>query len=90
MPARSGQQYINNLSNNSAEVWIGGERVKDPAFQNGVRSLAVPYDLQHNQNTKEVMTFKSPSTGDPVGLSFIVPESVNDLVKRREMMTFWA
>ena len=29
MPARSGQQYINNLSNNTAEVWIGGEKVKD-------------------------------------------------------------
>ena len=44
MPARSGQQYINNLSNNTAEVWIGGEKVKNVtthrAFQNGVRSLA--------------------------------------------------
>ena len=83
MPARSGQQYINNLSNNSAEVWIGGERVKDvtthPAFQNGVRSLAALYDLQHNPNTKQSMTFKSPSSDDPVGLSFIVPKAVDDL-----------
>ena len=94
MPARSGQQYINNLSNNTAEVWIGGEKVKDvtthPAFQNGVRSLAALYDLQHNPNTKHGMTFKSPSSDDPVGLSFIVPKSVDDLVKRREMMTSWA
>ena len=94
MPARSGQQYINNLSNNTAEVWIGGEKVKDvtthPAFQNGVRSLAALYDLQHNPNTEHGMTFKSPSSGDPVGLSFIVPKSVDDLVKRREMMTSWA
>ena len=60
MPARSGQQYINNLSNNTAEVWIGGEKVKDvtthPAFQNGVRSLAALYDLQHNPNTEHGMT----------------------------------
>ncbi len=91
MPARSGQQYINNLSTHPAEVWIGGEKVTDvtthPAFQNGVHSVAALYDLQHNPNTKEIMTFKSPSTGDPVGLSFIVPRSVDDLIKRREMMT---
>ena len=94
MPARSGQKYIDNLSANPAEVWIGGEKVKDvtthPAFQNGVRSLAALYDLQHNPNTKDTMTFESPASGDPVGLSFIVPKSIDDLVKRREMMTAWA
>ena len=94
MPARSGQEYIDNLSANPAEVWIGGEKVKDvtthPAFQNGVRSLAALYDLQHNPNTKDTMTFESPRSGDPVGLSFIVPKSIDDLVKRREMMTAWA
>ena len=38
----------NNISNNTAEVWIGGEKVKDvtthPAFQSGVRSLAALND----------------------------------------------
>ncbi|MEC9447013.1 MAG: 4-hydroxyphenylacetate 3-hydroxylase N-terminal domain-containing protein, partial [Chloroflexota bacterium] len=94
MPARSGQQYIDKLSENPAEVWIGGEKVEDvtthPAFQNGVRSLATLYDLQHNSNTKDTMTFESPTSGDPVGLSFIVPKTVDDLVKRRDMMTAWA
>jgi len=94
MPARTGQQYIDGLSQNPAEVWIRGEKVKDvtthPAFQNGVRSLAGLYDMQHNPDTKDAMTFKSPSSGDPVGLSFIIPKTVDDLVKRREMMTNWA
>ncbi|MEE3250287.1 MAG: 4-hydroxyphenylacetate 3-hydroxylase N-terminal domain-containing protein, partial [Chloroflexota bacterium] len=94
MPARSGQQYIDKLSENPAEVWIGGEKVEDvtihPAFQNGVHSLATLYDLQHNPNTKDTMTFESPKSGDPVGLSFIVPKTVDDLVKRRDMMTAWA
>jgi len=94
MPARSGQQYIDNLSRNPAEVWISGEKVKDvtihPAFQNGVRSLAGLYDLQHNPDTKDAMTFESPTSGDPVGLSFIIPKTIDDLVKRREMMSNWA
>lgn len=94
MPVRSGQQYIDHLSKNPAEVWIRGEKVADvtthPAFQNGVRSLASLYDLQTNPATKDVMTFESPSSGDPVGLSFIIPKTVEDLVKRRDMMTNWA
>ena len=94
MPARSGQQYIDHLAKHPAEVWIRGEKVDDvtthPAFQNGVRSLASLYDLQTDPATKDAMTFKSPSSGDPVGLSFIVPKTVEDLVKRREMMTNWA
>jgi 4-hydroxyphenylacetate 3-monooxygenase len=94
MPARSGQQYIDHLAKNPAEVWIRGEKVDDvtthSAFRNGVRSLASLYDLQTNPATKDVMTFESPSSCDPVGLSFIVPKTIEDLVKRREMMTNWA
>jgi len=94
MPARTGQQYMDGLSNHPAEVWIGGEKVKDvtthPAFQNGVRSLASLYDMQHDPATRDEMTFKSPSSGEPVGLSFIVPKTVADLERRRRMMTNWA
>ncbi len=94
MPARTGQQYIDGLSKNPAEVWISGEKVKDvtthTAFQNGVRSLAALYDQQHDPATKDLMTFESPSSGDPVGLSFIIPKTIQDLVDRREMMTNWA
>ena len=68
MPARTGQQYIELLSKNPAEVWIAGERIEDvtthPAFRNGVRSLAALYDQQHSPAIKDVMTFASPSSGD--------------------------
>ena len=94
MPARTGQQYIDGLSKSPAEVWIRGEKVDDvtthPALRNGVRSLAALYDQQHDPATKDAMTFESPSSGEPVGLSFIIPKTVEDLVKRREMMTNWA
>jgi len=94
MPARTGQEYINGLEEHPREVWIDGERVKDvtthPALRNGVKSVAVLYDMQHDPELREEMTYASPTTGDPVGLSFMIPQTVEDLERRRNMMTRWA
>ena len=94
MPAKTGQQYIDGLRANPAEVWIRGERVKDvtshPALAGGVGSVAALYDLQHDEAAREEMLFASPSSGDPVGMSFMVPRTAEDLIRRRAMMTHWA
>ena len=94
MPARTGAEYIKGLKDRPREIWIRGERVKDvtvhPAFRNGALSIAALYDMQHDAAFKEEMTFPSPTTGDPVGLSFIIPRSAEDLERRRKMMTNWA
>ena len=77
MPARTGQDYINGLKEHPREVWIDGERVEDvtthPALRNGVKSVAALYDMQHDPELREEMTYASPTTGDPVGLSFMIP-----------------
>ncbi|SVC99948.1 uncharacterized protein METZ01_LOCUS352802, partial [marine metagenome] len=94
MPARTGQEYINGLKEHPREVWIDGERVEDvtthPALRNGVKSVAALYDMQHDPEMREEMTYASPTTGDPVGLSFMIPQTVEDLELRRNMMTRWA
>ncbi len=94
MPARTGAEYIRELKDRPREVWIDGERVKDvtthPALKNGVKSVAALYDMQHNPALREEMTFASPSSGEAVGLSFLVPQTVKDLERRRQMMTRWA
>ncbi len=94
MPARSGEQYIQGLSAQPREVYIGGRRVEDvtqePGLANGARSLAALYDMQVDPNLGPEMTFTSPSSGQPVGLSFIRPGSIDDLVRRRQMMMHWA
>ena len=94
MPVRTGQEYITGLKDRPKEVWLDGERVKDvtthPALRNGVRSVAALYDMQHDPLLREEMTFASPTTGEPVGLSFMVPKTIDDLVRRREMMSRWA
>src|SRR5215470_5578939 len=80
MPARTGEDYIKGLKEHPREVWIDGERVEDvtthPALRNGVRSVAALYDMQHDPALREEMTYTSPTTGHPVGLSFLMPQSV--------------
>ena len=94
MPARTGAQYIARLQEQAAAVYLHGERVQDvtthPALRNGVHSLAALYDMQHDAALRDVMTYTSPTTGDRVGLSFIMPRTRHDLERRRLMMTHWA
>ncbi|MBI3327325.1 MAG: 4-hydroxyphenylacetate 3-monooxygenase, oxygenase component [Nitrospinae bacterium] len=94
MPSRTGEEYIAGLRERSAEVYVGGEHVKDvtthPALRNGVRTLASLYDMQHDPALRDDMTYLSPTTGNRVGLSFITPRTVQDLERRRTMMTHWA
>jgi len=94
MPARTGAEYIAGLRENQPEVYLNGERVKDvtthPALSNGVRTLARLYDMQHDPEIADQMTYTSPTTGDPVGLSFILPKTPEDLQRRHTMMAHWA
>ena len=94
MPARTGQQYIEGLRGQEREIWLGGERVRDvtrhPVLAGGVRAVAALYDLQHEPKLKEVMTCRSPSSGDPVGRSFSNPATRDELETRTRMMLNWA
>lgn len=95
MPAKNGKQYREAIDRVQTNVWIGGERVtgklsKHPAFRGLIRTQAALYDMQLKKPWKEHMTYRSPSTGQPVGLSFLRPETKEDLERRREMMRLWA
>jgi 4-hydroxyphenylacetate 3-monooxygenase len=94
MPARTGRQYLEGLRGQEREVWLAGERVRDVAehagLASGARAIASLYDMQCEPGLQETMTYKSPATGAPVGLSFIIPRTQEDLVRRREMMLRWA
>lgn len=94
MPARTGAEYIAGLRERASEIYIGGQRVQDvtthPAFSGGLRTVAGLLDLQHDPAKRDEMVYESPTTGDPVGLSFIMPRNADDLTRRRRMMTNWA
>ena len=94
MPARTGQQYLTGLREQGREVWLDGERVKDvtthPGLARGARAIAALYDLQCEEKHRAEMTYRSPKTGDDLGLSFIIPRTIQDLERRRVMMLNWA
>ena len=92
MPAKTGKDYIEGLKKASNNIYIHGERVDDvtehPAFKNVIKSMANLYDLQYEKPEK--MLYTSPTTGNKVGMTFLQPRSVEDLIKRREAMQEWA
>ena len=92
MGITTGAQYLERLRD-GREVWIDGERVQDvtthPAFRNTARTIAHLYDMQHDPAYRDVLTVPGPN-GDRIGTSFILPRSVEDLVRRREMVYTWA
>ena len=94
MPARTGAEYIAGLQENQPEVYLHGERVQDvtthPALRHGIETLARLYDLQHDPQLRAEMTYPSPTTGDPVGRSFILPRTMDELESRGVMMRHWA
>src|SRR5208283_4238483 len=95
MGARTGRQYLESLDNVSREIWIGGEKVtrdlsKHPSFRAMARTMAHLYDMQHDPKLRDEMTYVSPTSGERVGLSFLQPKTVDDILRRRVMMKHWA
>ncbi|BAQ11923.1 4-hydroxyphenylacetate 3-monooxygenase oxygenase [Bacillus sp. OxB-1] len=95
MGAKTGQQYIDGVDKAQANVWIDGEQVKGkisehPAFKGVMKTQGELYDLQFDADKKDYMTYKSPTTGNQVGTSFLQPRTKEDLEKRRMMIQTWA
>jgi len=93
MPARTGAEYLAGLED-GREVWFEGSRVdcvaEHPILGRMARTLAGLYDLQRDPAHQDELTYPSPSTGQPVGLSFLQTRSVEDLERRRRAFTVWA
>tara|TARA_B100002003_G_scaffold73940_1_gene68973 strand:+ start:31 stop:1482 length:1452 start_codon:yes stop_codon:yes gene_type:complete len=94
MGARTGSEYLKGLQQSNAEIWLGDERITDvtshPALRGCAQSMATLYDMQHTGDLRDEMTYPSPTTGDPVGLSFITPRTHEDLQRRSAMMFHWS
>src|SRR5580658_3934066 len=95
MAARSGTQFLERLSAARVHVEIQGETVTGhlgdhPAFRNVIASYADLYDMQHDPEHRDVLTYPSPKTGDPVATSFLTPRTPADLDKRHRAFKLWA
>jgi 4-hydroxyphenylacetate 3-monooxygenase len=95
MAARSGRQFLERLAAAQVHVEVGGETLTGgiadhPAFRNVVRSYAELFDMQHDPAYSGVLTYPSPTSGEPVATSFLVPKTAADLAKRRMAAKAWA
>lgn len=95
MGARTGQQYLDKLNAMRPHITIDGEIVSEnltehPAFRNVAQTYAKLFDLQHDPKFRDVLTYPSPTTGDPVNVSFLVPKTLEDLERRRAGIQVWA
>ena len=90
---RTGAQYLESLRD-GRYVFVDGERVNDvtthPAFRQAARSVARLYDIAADPANRELMTFPSPKTGQPVWRACHIPKTPDDLRLRRLFSEKWA
>ena len=90
---RSGSDYLKSL-NDGRQVFVDGEKVADvtehPAFREAARSVARLYDIAAAPENRELMTFTSPKTGEPVLRAYQIPRTHADLRARRLFSEKWA
>jgi len=79
--ARRGEQLLQRLRERPPALWYRGEPVVDatahPALRGGVETLASLYDLQWRH--ADVCLYDSPTTGNRVSRSFLMPRSHAEL-----------
>jgi 4-hydroxyphenylacetate 3-monooxygenase len=95
MAARTGAQFLERLAARRTHVQVQGDTLhgdiaSHPAFSGVVQTYAALFDQQHDPAYRDILTYPSPLTGDPVATSFLAPRTPEDLVKRRLAYRAWA
>ena len=90
--AMTGARYIDSLKD-GRDIWLDGEKIHDvtthPALTGMVHELARIYDLQHTEAYRDQMTFISPETGHRCSVSWLLPQSMEDLKRKRRNSEIW-
>ncbi|MGB9034554.1 MAG: 4-hydroxyphenylacetate 3-monooxygenase, oxygenase component [Paeniglutamicibacter sp.] len=95
MGIRTGQQFLDKLDAMSPHLVIDGEVVsknltQHPAFKNLAQTYARLFDMQHDPAHQDALTYISPTTGERVNASFLIPRTPEDLAQRRAATNTWA
>lgn len=85
MGVRSGREYIDSLRDDR-ELYINGEVVRDVTkyapMCGVIDEIAALYDRQRENGFVGTLTCRSPSSGEPVSTSFLMPETYDDVERR--------
>jgi 4-hydroxyphenylacetate 3-monooxygenase len=64
---RTGEEYRESIRD-GREVWMNGERIRDvtehPAFKPLVDIRARIYDMAHDPDSRDVMSYADPDSGE--------------------------
>ncbi|HVY82370.1 MAG TPA: 4-hydroxyphenylacetate 3-monooxygenase, oxygenase component [Steroidobacteraceae bacterium] len=89
--ARRGAQFLQRLREQPPSLWYRGELVQDvtthPAMKGGVHTLAGLYDLQWQK--QDICLYDSPTTGNKVARSFMMPRTHDELASISRAMKVW-
>jgi len=91
---RNGAEYLQSIRSDGRRVFVDGEEVHDvtshPAFCEAAKTIACLFDISADPANRDLMTFPSPATGEPVNRIWQIPYSVEDLCKRRSTIERWS
>ena len=92
MGARTGREFLDSLRD-GRRIMIDGELVADVTtdkrFAGAARTIAELLDMQHGQH-RDALTYVSPTSGERVGISHMVPRTPDELARRRAGLKIWA
>jgi aromatic ring hydroxylase len=85
MGVRNGREYIDSLRD-GRELYANGELVRDVTryapMHGALHEIAALYDRQSEPEFASVLTYRSPSSGNPVSTSFLMPAAYEDVERR--------
>ncbi len=86
---RTGEDYRESLRD-GRQVWIGGEKVEDvtthPAFKPIVDIRARIYDMAHEDETREVMSYQDEGTNEANNIAYKPPKTREDWEDKRRFV----
>jgi 4-hydroxybutyryl-CoA dehydratase/vinylacetyl-CoA-Delta-isomerase len=84
---RTGKQYIGSLRGRELDVWLFGERVKEPVdhpmIRPSINAVAATYDLA--EANPELASAVSPFTGERINRFLHIAASREDVVMQNKM-----
>ena len=87
---KTAHEYIGSIRKLDKEVYMFGERIKDPVefpfLKPTLNSIALTYELAHNSNYADLMTATSHLTGEKINRFTHIPQNTDDLVKKVKML----
>lgn len=91
--AKDGTAHLSSLRDDRT-IYIEGRKVADvttdSSFRGVVATIAGMYDYQAAPENLEQMTFQSPTSGERVNMSWLLPKTYGDLVRRRQAIEKWS